>query len=51
MQWLNFLETNLVLKSQKAQLEEHCKSMNIIKFDQKMPEKYLERAAKMIRLM
>ena len=46
MQWLNFLETNLVLKSQKAQLEEHCKSMNIIKFDQKNALKILGKSSK-----
>ena len=40
------LKTNLELKFQKEQLEEHCKSMNIIILDLKYAQKYLERAAK-----
>ena len=46
MQWLNFLMTNLELKFQKAQLEEHCASMNIIILEQNMPKKMLEIAVK-----
>ena len=39
MQWLNFLKTILELKFQKAQLEEHCESMNIIILDLKYTKK------------
>ena len=49
MQWLNFLKTNLKLKSQKAQLEEHCKSMNIIILDLKYAQKIFGKSSK-IRL-
>ena len=48
MQWLNFLKTKFELKFQKTQLEEHCKSMNIIILDLKYDKKYLERIAKKI---
>ena len=43
---VKLLNTNLEMKFQKAQLEEHCKSMNIIILDLKYAQKYLERAAK-----
>ena len=48
---VKLLKTNLKLKFQKVQLEEHWKSMNIIILDLKYAQKYLERAAKKIRLV
>ena len=46
MQSLNFLKTNLELKFLKAQLEEHCKSMNMIILDPKYAQKILGKSSK-----
>ena len=48
---VKLLKTNLELKFQKAQLEEHCKSMNIVILDLKYGKKYLESDARKIRLV